>query len=744
MAQGKQLADQLGELFSDVAPPEPQASHELAPDTTTDDAFVASIQMSPSETPSREPAVTDPSDEPSPTTLQTELGDGRPSEPHHLHKKGRTRITRRSFTVPTRWQSKLGRKLILAFLGAALVPSLIIATFGVITQVSRVRSTAISNLELLATLQENQVEHWVQAQSSTFTALAHEPNLVRQVRAYLTNRHSESNEQAIRLSINAHLSSFQVQHPTFDEVFLLNADGQVIFTSDPGHQDDLEADAPYFTRGREGNYYGPARFFERLDKLSMVAAEPITHISGELIAVLVGLYKPEPLGQLMQESPGLGGTGEIYLVNEERRLVTSLGEDEAPAPGDWVRSLGIEQAVAGASGQSTYSNYAGLPVVGVYRWLPQLQMGLLAEREVTDAYGSIFVTAGGTLVVAVIAIVLTAFLAGQMAQRIAQPVVQITQAARQMVSGDLDQSVVIDRNDELGELGNAFNHMAGRLRMTIAGLEEQVTKRTAELQRATNQYRRRSIHLEASAEISRAAASILEPDKLMQTTVDLIRDRFKLYHVSLFLLGEARQWAVVRGSTGDVGRQMVARPHRLAVNGNSMVGWVCAHGQSRIALDVGTDAVHFDNPLLPDTRSELVLPLLVGDRLLGALDVQSSQEAAFDVDDVRSLQSMADLVAVALQNAHLFAETRRSAEHQQFVARVTDRLQRASSIDDLLTQTLEELAETFDLAQAVVCLGTAPELRAAENGHEQEASVAETQSALRPTATRRAQTHNTE
>jgi len=155
---------------------------------------------------------------------------------------------------------------------------------------------------------------------------------------------------------------------------------------------------------------------------------------------------------------------------------------------------------------------------------------------------------------------------------------------------------------------------------------------------------------------------------------------------------------------------MVAQPHQLRVGRESMVGWVCAKRRPRIALDVGADAVHFDNPLLPHTRSEMVLPLLVGDRLLGALDVQSSDEAAFDDDDVRSLQGMADLIAVALENAGLFAATRRSAQHQRFIAQYTDRLQRATSVADVLTCTLEELGETFDLAQATVCLSTETDL----------------------------------
>jgi len=242
-------------------------------------------------------------------------------------------------------------------------------------------------------------------------------------------------------------------------------------------------------------------------------------------------------------------------------------------------------------------------------------------------------------------------------------------------------------------------------------LAREVARRTDLLQKTNYQLQKRAIHLEASAQVSQAAASTLDPQELMQITVDLIRTQFNYYHVSFFLLDEVGEWAVVRASTGEIGRKMVAQPHRLVVGGESMVGWVCEHRQPRITLDVGADAVHFDHPWLPGTRSEITLPLHVGDKLLGALDVQSTEEAAFDDDDLRTLQGMADLVAIALENAHLFASTRQGTRHQSLVARLTERVQKATSVTDILEAAVEDLGETFDLAEAVICLGTETELR---------------------------------
>ena len=175
----------------------------------------------------------------------------------------------------------------------------------------------------------------------------------------------------------------------------------------------------------------------------------------------------------------------------------------------------------------------------------------------------------------------------------------------------------------------------------------------AELEKRVEQ---RTAHLRASADVARAAASILDPDQLLREVVNLITSRFGFYYTAVFTLDEAGRYAVLREATGpqDAGRALKEHGHKLEVGGESMVGYAAAHGVPRVALDVGKEQVRFANPLLPDTRSEIALPLVVGARVLGALDVQSTEEAAFDEASVAVLQSMADQVAVAIANAESF------------------------------------------------------------------------------------------
>ncbi|MEK6255779.1 MAG: GAF domain-containing protein [Chloroflexota bacterium] len=166
----------------------------------------------------------------------------------------------------------------------------------------------------------------------------------------------------------------------------------------------------------------------------------------------------------------------------------------------------------------------------------------------------------------------------------------------------------------------------------------------------------RLTQIRAAAEISRLITGELNPDILMRKVVDLVKDRFGLYYAGVFLLDEDNLFAELKTGTGEAGRRMVAERHKLSVGGSSMVGWATANRQARIALDVGQEAIRFNNPHLPRTRSELALPLLRGNEPIGALTIQSTEAEAFDNDDIVVLQGIADTLATAIENANLFQQ----------------------------------------------------------------------------------------
>lgn len=236
---------------------------------------------------------------------------------------------------------------------------------------------------------------------------------------------------------------------------------------------------------------------------------------------------------------------------------------------------------------------------------------------------------------------------------LAKPITQLTQTAQLVAGGNLKARAEVSSKDEVGILARTFNSMTDQLNDVITNLEDTVTERTAALER-------RADFLSASTEVGRAATSIYNLDDLLPKVTQLISEHFGFYQAGIFLIDEVGEYAVMRAANSEGGLQMLARGHRLKVGEQGIVGFVTGTGKARIALDVGEDAAHFDTPELPETRSEMGLPLLSGGRLLGALDVQSKQANAFSQEDVEALRVLADQVAMAINNAELFGQLQQS------------------------------------------------------------------------------------
>lgn len=184
-------------------------------------------------------------------------------------------------------------------------------------------------------------------------------------------------------------------------------------------------------------------------------------------------------------------------------------------------------------------------------------------------------------------------------------------------------------------------------------------------QAALREAQRTSSLLTATADISQIINSLLDLDALFTESVNMIRERFAFYHAQVFILDDNGRDALLVASTGEAGRQLLERGHRLAVGSTSVIGRVTSLGEAVIARDTDSDAVHRRNELLPDTRAELAVPIIIEGRIAGALDVQSTQINAFNENDVRALQTLADLLGTAIRNARLFEAQQRSVQEQQ-------------------------------------------------------------------------------
>lgn len=191
-------------------------------------------------------------------------------------------------------------------------------------------------------------------------------------------------------------------------------------------------------------------------------------------------------------------------------------------------------------------------------------------------------------------------------------------------------------------------------------LEQRVLERTGALDRRTSQ-------LEAASYVSRQTAAIQDPLTLLSNVVDLITAQFGYYHAAIFLLDERSRYAILQAASSEGGKRMLARGHKLEVGREGIVGYAAHQKRARIALDVGEEAVFFNNPDLPDTRSEVALPLTVRNKVIGVLDIQSYDQSAFTQDDINTLQAMADQVALAIDNDRLLAESQTSLRQLQTI-----------------------------------------------------------------------------
>ena len=231
-----------------------------------------------------------------------------------------------------------------------------------------------------------------------------------------------------------------------------------------------------------------------------------------------------------------------------------------------------------------------------------------------------------------------------------------------LAKAEANEQAQVEANRELTNLKIS-------LEQRVSERTNELVQRTTELEAVNRQVRRRAAQLEALAEVAHTVASARDLRQLLPQIATAISEKFGFYHVGVFLLDEANEYAVLSATNSEGGQKMLERKHRLRVGQEGIVGNVTSTGEPRIAMDVGKDAVFFDNPELPDTHSEMALPLKSENRLVGALDVQSTERGAFTNEDVQMLSLLADQVSLAIENARLFDETRAALTEAEAISR---------------------------------------------------------------------------
>ncbi len=387
----------------------------------------------------------------------------------------------------------------------------------------------------------------------------------------------------------------------------------------------------------------------------------------------LGLIPEElPINELPQQT--LLGHGSPELRNIANRMVRN---EKGLAT---VEINGTERYIAYAPVQST--NFS----LGIIVPVSEMSIAFTTANnsintEIQTALGWSIVFLG---IILMIAFGISIFMGGL----IANPVEQLRQAAQQIAVGNFDVKADIQTRDEIGVLADTFNNM------------------TEQLQRSVGQLNRRNRAIETSTTVSRRLATILDPQQLVAEVVEQVQDAFNYYHAHIYLLDETGQTLIMAGGTGKAGSEMLASGHTIPM-GKGLVGRAAATNDVVLVPDVAQDANWLPNPLLPDTKAEVAVPIAIGEQVLGVLDVQHNIVDGLRQLDAEMLQSVAGQVAIGLENARIYMQTRDQADQEALINAISEKIENAVTVESILDVAARELQQAFGARRTIVELSSA-------------------------------------
>jgi len=383
---------------------------------------------------------------------------------------------------------------------------------------------------------------------------------------------------------------------------------------------------------------------------------------GDRVVGVFAVQTPlDKITAIMQDKTGLGETGETYLVGADY-----LFRSESRFEKDSLLKLKVDteaakNALAGNSGSGFIADYRGTPVfsawqpvtIGDQRW------AVIAEIDQSEALASAnqlttFIVAAvsvATLIIFAVAF----FVAFAVARTFVQPILDLEEVATTVAGGDLSAVIKSNREDELGTLASAFNSMTAQLRDTIGSLEGRVAERTK--------------NLELAATVGRSVSQVRALEVMLKDAAELIRTQFDLYYVQVYLTDPSRTTLLLKAGTGKAGEELLGRAHSLPLGTGSINGRAAVEKRSVVIADTAASATFRPNPLLPDTRSEMAVPLIAGDRVVGVLDMQSQFPNTLNQENLTAFEALAGQLAIAIQNANLLAEAEQARADVEAQAR---------------------------------------------------------------------------
>ncbi|HNT23692.1 MAG TPA: cache domain-containing protein [Anaerolineales bacterium] len=490
------------------------------------------------------------------------------------------------------------------------------------------------------------------------------------------------------------LQSFaQSGNPVWLELAVFNLDGIVVgsFTQDEVILANLftAKQSAWFANASSGQRYLSNLYLSPQHKPYAIVAVPLLTPRGTSTGVIAARLDMSAIWTIVSDLM-VGENGSVYLVDQNNILIahrntslvlesiniveTDLGAVLSAPDGNIINTVDLDGTSVTASsheiGQTNWRSIVVLP------W--------------QESYGNLAQTLLLLGIIGVVAIALSAAAAPFVGRRLSRPLRRLADTAQALGAGDLSVRAKVVSNDEIGVVGQAFNSMADQISDLVTNLEQRISDRTRAVQ--------------ASVEVSRRLSTILDPRQLTRAVVEQIQQAFNYYHVHIYLFNDARTDLVLAWGSGDAGRAMLAREHKIPA-GRGVVGRSAATNAPLLIADVSKDPGWLFNPMLPETKTELAVPIAIGDNVLGVLDVQDNHIGAFSEDDVSLLRSLADQTAVAVQNARAYIDVQRVAEREGIISSIGQQIQSAASVEEVLEIALSELGRSLRVRRADVTLG---------------------------------------
>lgn len=589
-------------------------------------------------------------------------------------------------------------KLILVALSLAILPLMILAAINLSSISTAVTAQANQNLKIATEVSVEQVDEFF---SSELTALQNEASLPV-IQTYLNmdpiSRQDSVEEQNLSATINS-LQAKDIQYaPSYG---LLNTQGIDVFDTVAKNVGKSEYYNDYFQKVYTTNtaYASPVEFIRDTRESYIYFIAPVMTSSKSVIGYLRMTVDSHVLQSVLATSTGLIGSHSYPILIDENgiRLADTSNPDMLyhairTLPADEYNSLLINGRIPSYITQSQISSpikeiadalftvklnpyqffsvsQSGSTDTATYGAMTTQNWYVVYLQEQTSLINSQQQLTRSTAFVAVLIVSLVSLIIAIASTLFTRSITDMTDIAKLIADGNLDVHVNVNSRDEIGELGNTFNSMAAQLKNSFETMDRRVGERTQELNKQNDALRYRSRQLQTVTDVARSIVSSNDMESLLNLVTQLISDRFNFYHAGVFLLDESGEYAVLRASNSPGGQRMLNRQHKLRVGQVGIVGYVTGSGQPRIATDVGKDAVFFNNPDLPETKSEMALPLKIENQVIGALDIQSIESNAFTEEDINLFTTLADQISVAINNNRLLVDTQRALDEAQSLHR---------------------------------------------------------------------------